>query len=237
MDPTNDIMPKPSAVSSGTANKTMQTPLAGNAPAVGGTIGQQPGTVADRPVQGGAPVPPVPPAVPTPPPISNPPVGPTPHIPSVPPVPTPPPAGVSASPVDSPKVRPVMAAPGPRPVNIDGVNGAAMPKSMADPVVSPTRPSGAIVGERPSEASVPVNDGMAVSVDSFSASDVAQTPSVSFADPAEQPIASANQQISAPKKKSNKLLITLSIIAFVVAAALVAVLVMEIMGVGLFSSK
>ena len=67
----------------------------------------------------------------------------------------------------------------------------------------------------------------------------ASTPSVSFTDPATQPEVnpmSAGIQTAEPaKKKSNKkVLMALSVIAFIVAAALAAVLVMELTGTGLF---
>ncbi len=137
------------------------------------------------------------------------------------------------------------AAPIAHPTNIDGFNPVAPSRPVADSTSSAlnslveqgSAPTGAtpMSGAMEKEASAPASNPFSASSEAMQAS----TPNVSFTDPATQPEVnpmSAGIQTAEPaKKKSNKkVLMALSIIAFIVAAALAAVLVMELTGTGLF---
>lgn len=113
------------------------------------------------------------------------------------------------------KAKQAPAAPIARPTNIDGINSF--------------RPSAPVGGA-----------GAPVASNPFVTPTVRQTPNVSFADPADQPIVNTSNTVSSQGVKSSKknssktVLIVLSVIAFLVAAALGVILVMELMGVGPF---
>ena len=219
------------------------------------------------PVPGPSPVPPVTPSAPVPPvpPVDlNEPVSPTPvPSPTVPPVETPvvPPVAPEAGgeiatpgaeqPIDAVETTTPPAAesavgndfatpvpPIARPTNIDGINSTPVVESNNMPPVGAEDVS-AEPASAPGAANGQSIDGI-LSGNAFATP--ANTPSVSFADPAAQPEANnnvdASQPASAmPKKKSNKaVLIALSVIAFVVAAVLGVVLVMMLNEWGPFGS-
>lgn len=239
MDPTNSTMPSSSPAPGGAVDEPTNTPLAADIAAIK-TEEVQISSADAGAAQGATSVPPATPTIPTPPVVPNPPVAPNPPVrpvSQVPSAPVAPPVSPAGSAVVSTNVKPVPAAPGARPVNIDGINSAAMRSGANTAFTAPVRPLEVASEPKPVEVNAQMDDKGAAGINPFSVNTPAQTPSVSFADPAEQPVMSANQQNSVPKKKNNRLLIILSIIAFIVAAALVAVLVMEVMGVGPFSSK
>ena len=126
-----------------------------------------------------------------------------------------------------------------RPTNIDGVNSV--------PVAEPNGVSPVGAGNTPVEPAPAPSAANGQSIDGILGNGpfVApnNTPSVSFADPATQPEDVASADVNQPttavsKKKSSKaVLITLSVIAFVVAAVLGVVLVMMLTETGPFGTS
>lgn len=181
---------------------------------------------------------------PTPEPGANP-VPEPPAAPGVPPVPGAP-AGVPnpepVNPVINPGGNPAPAAPVFQP-------GAANGLSATDPIMQPEAPkapdpieeelkapmkaAGPVPGSIGSAVSGPQSEGgepVAPSENPFESTKPAQTPSVSFSDPAAEAQGAAGAPAKPAGKKNNKTTLILIAVAVVIVIVLVVVLVMQLMG-------